>query len=455
MNTIKAIENAVNTEAADISEPEIKSISNEDIAFIALEIGEHIQRSGGEISRVEDTIKRICKAYGARHVDVFALTSIIILSVNFGEKTVTRTRRITKGCANNFSRLSRLNNLSRMVCRELPSKEEVLCKMDEIYGTTVPFLPLFLLAHVLTALGFCIYFGGTVIEALFAGAIALLMHILHKIISGPHMNHIMAKVIICFFGGICTILITFAGNSMGLECHSDKIMIGTIMNVIPGVAFTNSLRDLLGGDLMTGILRFSEVLIDTVAIGCGYAISFVTLPSLVQKAAASGTLQVPDVLWHIFGATVCTVGLVLMYNLEKKSMFFAVFGAMIACSIFEFYVFYNGNVFVGALLSALAVAFYGDIMAHVLKTPTTVLLIPGIVPMVPGGLLFNTMLSVLDENRVNAGEYGKRALLIALGLTVGIISATFIFRTFWSLVKNYKQSGREKFKHLLEKIKKN
>ena len=269
------------------------------------------------------------------------------------------------------------------------------------------------------------------------------------------MNHIMAKVIICFFGGICTILITYAGNSMGLVCHSDKIMIGTIMNVIPGVAFTNSLRDLLGGDLMTGILRFSEVLIDTVAIGCGYAISFVTLPKLVQKATESGKLEVPDVLWHILGATVCTIGLVLMYNLEKRSTVFAVFGAMMACSIFEFYVFYNGNVFVGALLSALAVAFYGDIMAHVLKTPTTVLLIPGIVPMVPGGLLFNTMLSVLDQNRENAGTYGTKALLIALGLTVGIISATFIFRTFWSIVKKYKQSGHEKFNSVFEKIKKN
>ena len=327
--------------------------------------------------------------------------------------------------------------------------------MDEIYSHTVPFLPLFLIAHVLTALGFCIYFGGTIVEAIFAGAIALLMHILHKIISGPHMNLIMAKVIICFFGGICTIFITFFGNQFGLECHSDKIMIGTIMNVIPGVAFTNSLRDLLGGDLMTGILRFSEVLIDTVAIGCGYALSLLTLQNLVQKATDAGAIGVPDILWHIFGATVCTVGLVLMYNLEKKSMFFAVFGAMIACSIFEFYVFYNGNVFVGALLSALAVAFYADIMAHVLKTPTTVLIIPGIVPMVPGGLLFNTMLAVLDRRKESASEYGTRALLIALGLTVGIISATFIFRTFWSLLKKYKQIGHRKFKYILEKIKKN
>lgn len=443
MNNTEVIENILNI-SENAKDGFAGNISYDDIAFIALEIGEHIQRNGGEINRVEDTIKRICKAYGAMHVDVFALTSIIILSVNFGEKTVTRTRRITKGCANNFSRLARLNNLSRRVCRETPSKQDVIYEMERIYENTVPIVALFLLAHVLTALGFCVYFGGTVLDAVIAGGIALLMYLLHKLISGPNMNLIMAKVIICFFGGLCTILVTLLGTTAGIELHSDKIMIGTIMNVIPGVAFTNSLRDLLGGDLMTGILRFSEVLIDTVAIGCGYALSLLTLQDFVQKAAPTGNLEVTDVLWHVLGATVCTVGLIFMYNLEVRSACFAVMGAMIACSIFEFYVYYNDNVFVGALVSALAVASFADIMAHVLKTPTTILLIPGIVPMVPGGLLFNTMLSILEGNTEASREYGMRALLVALGLTVGIISATFIFRTFWSAVRGVKKKKQNK-----------
>lgn len=438
MNNTDLIENLLNADGG-IDGICCGDISHEDIAFIALEIGEHIQRNGGEINRVEDTIKRICKAYGAMHVDVFALTSIIILSVNFGEKTVTRTRRITKGCANNFSRLAKLNDLSRRVCKKTPKKEDVLCEMQKIYERTVPIVPLFLLAHVLTALGFCIYFGGTVLDSVIAGSIALLMYLLHKMISGPNMNLIMAKVIICFFGGLCTILVTLLGTTAGIQLHSDKIMIGTIMNVIGGVAFTNSLRDLLGGDLMTGILRFSEVLIDTVAIGCGYALALMTLQNYVQKATPAGQLEVIDVLWHVCGATVCTLGLVLMYNLEAKSACFAVAGAMIACSIFEFYVYYNDNVFVGALISALAVASFADIMAHVLKTPTTILLIPGIVPMVPGGMLFNTMLSILEGNAEESRMYGAKALLVALGLTVGIISATFIFRTFWSTVRSVKK----------------
>lgn len=453
MKTVEIIENPEACESY-LSLGEERRISYEDVAFIALEIGEHIQRSGGEIGRVEDTIKRICKAYGAIHVDAFALTSIIILSVNFGERTVTRTRRISKGGTNNFSKLAKLNQLSREVCATCPSKGEVLERMHEITDNTKHILPMYLVAHVLTAFGFCMYFGGTAIESFFAGAIALLMYFLHKIISGPHMNVIMAKLIICFFGGVSTIFITYLGNISGLNLHSDIIMIGTIMNVIPGVAFTNSLRDLLGGDLMTGILRLSEVLIDTVAIAGGYAMSLLLLKNIVSTADAVVDNGIYSIVFRIAGALICTFGLTLLYNIEWRAIPFALLGAAVACAIFEFYIYFNGNYFVGALLSAMAVAAYSDIIAHVIKTPTTVLLIPGIVPMVPGGLLFKTMLAILDSDTNNASLSGSRALFIALGITVGILAATFVFRTLWSSVERFKQNKEHKFSNIISKIKK-
>ena len=448
---MKAVEIIENPEACEsfLDLGDTRRISYEDVAFIALEIGEHIQRSGGEIGRVEDTIKRICRAYGAKHVDVFALTSIIILSVNFGERTVTRTRRITKGGVNNFSKLAKLNQLSREVCATCPSKAEVVDKMKDISNRNKHIVPLFLLAHVLTALGFCMYYGGSPLEAVVAGVIALLMYFLHKLISGPHMNVIMAELIICFFGGASTVLVTFLGNSMGLTLHADLIMIGTIMNVIPGVAFTNSLRDLLGGDLMTGILRFSEVLIDTVAISGGYAMALLLFKNITNTTPAVQSGIYSLLIYRFIGAMICTFGLALLYNLEWRSISFAVLGAAIACLIFELYVKFGQNYFVAALLAAMAAAAFSDITARILKTPTTIFLIPGIVPMVPGGLLFNTMLSILDKNTEKATEYGSRALFIALGITIGILAATFVFRTLWSVldrIKNNKFGKKEKIR---------
>ena len=70
---------------------------------LALDVGERILKSGGEVSRVEDTITRICKAYGMERVDVFTITGMIVATVkgeSFG--TITQTRRILEQRAQGF-----------------------------------------------------------------------------------------------------------------------------------------------------------------------------------------------------------------------------------------------------------------------------------------------------------------------------------------------------------------
>ena len=93
--------------------------------YCAMSIGEKMLKSGAEVGRVEDTITRICHAYGARRVDVFSLTSLIITSVEMeGEETITQTRRVLTA-STDFTLLDQLNCLSRRICQEKTSPEEI------------------------------------------------------------------------------------------------------------------------------------------------------------------------------------------------------------------------------------------------------------------------------------------------------------------------------------------
>ena len=64
-------------------------------------------------------------------------------------------------------------------------------------------------------------------------------------------------------------------------CHADKIMIGNIMNVVPGVAMTNAFRDMLGGDIMSGVFRLCSAIIDAVAIAAGYAVAILLFGGMI------------------------------------------------------------------------------------------------------------------------------------------------------------------------------
>ena len=63
----------------------------------------------------------------------------------------------------------------------------------------------------------------------------------------------------------------------GLGTHQDKIMIGGIMLLIPGIAMTNSVRDMLTGDIVTGMLRLTNSLLQAAAIASGFALSIMLM----------------------------------------------------------------------------------------------------------------------------------------------------------------------------------
>ena len=84
----------------------------------ALDIGAEMLTRGAEIHRVEDSVRRICMAYGAEKVDVFSITYTIVVTMSspeFGFRT--QARRI-KGFSYDLHRLDKLNALSRSICEK-------------------------------------------------------------------------------------------------------------------------------------------------------------------------------------------------------------------------------------------------------------------------------------------------------------------------------------------------
>ena len=97
----------------------------------AMEIGEWMLKSGAGVSRVEDTISRICKAYGAKEANVFSITSSIVTTIEDEEgEIITQTKRI-RYYKTDFKKLDELNQLSRYMCKYLPEEEEVITEDEE------------------------------------------------------------------------------------------------------------------------------------------------------------------------------------------------------------------------------------------------------------------------------------------------------------------------------------
>ena len=265
-------ENLIISDSHSDGEAMPTGIPHEDVVFIAIELGEQILRSGGEVSRVEDTIRRILTAYGATDIDVTAIMSLIVLNVDFGEETIVRARWITGGVTN-LGRLSKLNNLSRRICRTLPDKAEFLGRLCDIDATTNISKWTHILGNILIAIGFAVVWGGSLLDAIISGLVAIPMCLGMKFFAGTKTNPIVAKVVVCFLSGVLAIV---AGRILP-SVNVSPVISGDIMLLLPGVMLANSFRDLLGGDLMSGIFRLCGALLDAVAIACGYAVAILIL----------------------------------------------------------------------------------------------------------------------------------------------------------------------------------
>ena len=248
------------------------------ILSCALDIGEHMLVSGAEVYRVEDCIRRICFAYGATDVDVFTITSSIVATVEPpGEQRLTQTRRIER-YATNLDRVHRLNDLSRRMCRDRIDFDEFQERFQEIMNKKPYSHKMELMAYALIAGAFTIFFGGSWRDAAISAAIGMILKGTVYLISAVRFNHVLSNLIASFVLSA----LAYLSVRIGIADTVDMIVIGNIMLLIPGIALTNSMRDMVSGDTMAGTLRFIEACIRALAIAGGYFIASLLLGGVVR-----------------------------------------------------------------------------------------------------------------------------------------------------------------------------
>ena len=245
----------------------------EDTLAVIMNLGKEMLMCGAEVNRVEDTISRLCTAYGFERADIFSITSLILVTVRDKEnKNFTLSRRIASYVFN-FYRLEELNALSRTACASTPSPEDFQKMLDEIIMNSHFSKLLRFVGFILTSVGFCLLFKGSFTDAIISGIISMFIFGADRFFHHFRLNSLMYNLVASFIAGICT----FTSCALFPSLQADKIMIGDIMLLIPGLILTNAIKDMIGGDIMAGFLRFCEAILTAIAIALGFWLSMIVM----------------------------------------------------------------------------------------------------------------------------------------------------------------------------------
>lgn len=245
---------------------------------IAVEIGGVMLEHGAEVYRVETAIRYILSAYGVEknNMEVFAIPSNIVVSViDENDNAITRSKQIEKG-ETDLDKIDKLNSLCRYICQKKCSYEESKKLLTEIMAGKKYPLYVEMICYIIVGFSFTIFFNGNVRDALVGAVIACIIRILLWILDKLKSSEFFESILCSAFAATVALF----SVKMGLADQSDKVIIGSLMTLVPGVAFTNCMRDLIVGDYLSGLMRMADAVLTAtgVAIGVCTVISF--LPRL-------------------------------------------------------------------------------------------------------------------------------------------------------------------------------
>ena len=263
-------------EVAPTTAPSLHENDTDRLLCVVLDIGEHMLRSGGEVHRVEDSMTRICHAYGVSHVEVFVITSLLIAAIRMPDGSYSSQIRRVYGVSKDLSKFEEFNSISRRICSERLSLDEVE-ELIYIAKRSTPYSSFFVVVgNALMASGFALLFGGTLRDGIAALLVGVLVGMLGYYV-GRKINVIARTVVESFALAVFSILSIAVGIGENLQ----YVAIGAIMLVIPGLDFGNSLRDLMYGNLLSGALRMIQAVMTGVIIAIGYVAAMFLLGGLL------------------------------------------------------------------------------------------------------------------------------------------------------------------------------
>ncbi|MGM0502688.1 MAG: threonine/serine ThrE exporter family protein [Bacillota bacterium] len=237
---------------------------------IAGQAGKIILANGAEIYRTEDTMMKICHAYGIDDVESFVTPTGIILSIDDGEYIHTKLKRVHNRTMN-LDKISKINSFSRRLQRETLNYQQALAQLKKIENDKPVYS--FFVMTTLTSVACAMYV--ILVRAdyinFFPALLASFASQLTIKQSGflKEINYI-PEMIAGFIAGLVALLFY---RFVGADYNLSVITVSGILAFVPGVSATNAIRDAIDNDLISATSRGTEVILSSISLAAGVALS--------------------------------------------------------------------------------------------------------------------------------------------------------------------------------------
>ena len=364
-----------------------------EVLDVASQAGHILLENGAEISRVEDIMERIAAHYGVSSGSFFVLSNGIF-TTGHAEKVVKSGGQastyanvdfIPLRCAQLF-KVAAVNRLSYDIAAGKCTLEDARERLSAIREARGNASWLMVLGSAISTAGFTAIFGGGFRDCLAAFFVGLLLYVFILGVSNRYLSKMVGGIANAFV----TSLLCIASWRIGLGLSLSNIIIGAVMPLVPGMAFTNGIRDLANSDYLAGLTRITDALLGTL----GFAILY----------DADREFYLPT----------CIIGIAgwMAYLVVAR--------------------FADGTPAIASMAAALVLCLLSRFCAVPYRCPAQIFVVCGSFTLVPGaGLFWFTYYLTIGEFSLS-GVAGFTAVKVALCIVLGIVFAMELPQRFFS-----------------------
>lgn len=382
---------------------------------LATDLGYELAMSGAETFRVEESVERVLMSYGIKS-EVFAIPNCLTVSIETAEgKPMTRMRRIGYH-GNDIDSVERFAGLSRAICNRKPEPQEAMQWLDQVRASRRNYsLLIHLLGNLLGAFGFAMVFGGSFVDGLCGGVCGLLVGVINRFMDSLKANQFFRTIAAAF----PMALLAYAMQAVGLSHNADMVTIGALMILVPGLLFTNAMRDIIFGDTNSGTNRIVQVFLIAAAIALGTAAAW-NFAALLWGAPASVESGI-GLLASLLPCFIGCIGFCIIFNIHGAGGLLCALGGVLTWLVYSLTVRFGGSDLTGYFWGTLFAAAYSETMARIRKYPAISYLVVSIFPLIPGAGVYYTMLHAVEGNMDMFASQGMHTAAIAGIMAVAIL----------------------------------
>ena len=392
---------------------------------IILKAGKILLSSGAEISRTEDTMNYIARAMNFKDLEAYVSNRGIFATAKKDDNTeITRIYNVPEVDIN-LSKIESVNALSRRITQKSITIEEVINELEKI--DTMPDYLIFwrLVAYTIGASGFSYAIGSSITDSIIAGIIGLIlgayMCTIKRILNSDVLITILGSILIALFGNL------FIHFNIG--SNLSVILLGAMIDIVPGVPFVNAIREYSQNNYNTGITLMMGALLTCISMAVGVAVvqsllfNTQIIPLYTSNLDSNSFISM---FMRSIMAGIGTTAFAILFRVRKQHILDTSILGFISWFLFLTLSELQFNVMLSIFISGFIIAIASRILAVKRKCPAIVFLMTSLFPLLPGLSFYRSIYYMLMGQETIAISFAKESFLIAFTIAISIAIVKYI-----------------------------